>query len=482
MTTDSNYLHARLPSIDKLLSNAALRETVTLHGHACVRDEARALLAGLREALGNGDESAVESVLSDHVVDDLCRRLRRQLKSGASQPFKPVFNLTGTVIHTNLGRSVLPEVALIALQEAAQHPVDLEFDLETGKRGERETHLEDLLCRLTGAEAATIVNNNAAAVLLVLQSLAVGREVILSRGEMIEIGAAFRIPDVMTNAGSVLREVGTSNCTHLRDYAHAIGDQTGLLMQVHTSNYAVQGFTASVSGAELAELAHAHDLPFVCDLGSGTLLDLSKYGLPREPTVADVLRQGADVVTFSGDKLLGGPQAGLIVGSKALIERIRKHPLKRALRVDKLTMAAMTAVLRLYQTPATLPDKLPVLRDLTRPLIEIQACAERLLPALESAFQGVADVSLQECHSQIGSGALPMETMRSMAICVRPRVAGGEDTALQELALRFRRLPMPVVGRVNDGALLLDLRCLWDEKAFCAQLAELALMKQSFLT
>lgn len=472
MSTDRNYLHARLPSIEKLLTTAALRETVVLYGHNCVRDEARTLLTVLRDGLASSDESAVELVLSDQLVEELCSQLRQRLSTVGPQPFKPVFNLTGTVIHTNLGRSVLPAVAVTAMQQAAMYPVNLEFDLESGKRGEREAHLEDLLCRLTGAEAATIVNNNAAAVLLVLQALAMGREVILSRGELVEIGAAFRIPDVMTSAGCVLREVGTTNRTHLRDYAHAISAQTGLLMQVHTSNYSVQGFTTAVSGEKLAELAHAHNIPFVCDLGSGNLLDLSRYGLAREPTVADILGQGADVVTFSGDKLLGGPQAGLIVGSRTLIDRVRRHPLKRALRVDKLTLAAMTAVLRLYDTPATLPETLPLLRDLTRPLDTIQACAMRLLPALQCAFKGVAEVTIQECHSQIGSGALPLEIIRSAALCFRPQAAESQSTALQALALRFRRLTIPVIGRIKDGALVLDLRCLRDEETFCAQLTQ----------
>lgn len=479
MATDVNYLRARLPSVDKLLNSAALRDLLDVHGHNCVRDAARVLLGELRLAVGEGDGGAVELLLADDLLDSLCLRIRRRISARSSTAMRPVFNLTGTVIHTNLGRSALPQEAINALLAAASGPVDLEFDLETGRRGDRDAHLEQLLCELTGAEAATVVNNNAAAVLLVLQALAPGKEVILSRGELVEVGGAFRIPDVMQSAGCVLREIGTSNRTHLRDYANAINPQTGLLMRVHTSNYVIQGFTASVVDSELATLAHAHNLPFVSDLGSGTLVDMSRFGLPKETTVSESLSAGADVVTFSGDKLLGGPQAGIIVGSRALIGRVRSHPLKRALRVGKLTVAALSEVLRLYQDPQRLVQRLPVLRDLARPLTEIQACAQRILPAFVSRLGGVAQVTLQPCCSQIGSGALPVEMLDSVALAIAPLAVpdqdAGSDAALRSLALALRRLPMPIVGRISGGAILLDLRCLRDEKELVRQLEQLSL-------
>lgn len=475
MTTDVNYLRARLPSVDKLLNNAALTDLLDLHGHNCVRDATRDLLAELRTAVGEGDGSAKALLLSDDLTEELCLRVRLRLSAHSNTALRPVFNLTGTVIHTNLGRSALPQEAINALLTAASGPVNLEFDLDTGRRGERDAHLESLLCELTGAEAATVVNNNAAAVLLVLQALAPGKEVILSRGELVEVGGSFRIPDVMQSAGCVLREIGTSNRTHLRDYANAINPQTGLLMRVHTSNYVVQGFTARVADSELAALAHAHDLPLVNDLGSGTLVDMSRFGLAREPTVAESLAAGADVVTFSGDKLLGGPQAGIVVGRKVLIDRIRSHPLKRALRVDKFTIAALTEVLRLYQDPQRLAQRLPVLRDLTRPLADIQSCAQRMLPVFASHLDSLARVSLRSCRSQIGSGALPLDTLDSVALAIEPLAESAGDVELQRLALALRRLTVPIVGRISDGAILLDLRCLRDEKELARQLKELSL-------
>ncbi|MDP1930932.1 MAG: L-seryl-tRNA(Sec) selenium transferase [Gammaproteobacteria bacterium] len=478
MATDVNYLRSRLPSIDKLLNNAALRDSIDIHGHNFVRDAARDLLAELRTAVAEGDESTAALLLADNLLDELSLRIRRRLSARTSTALRPVFNLTGTVIHTNLGRSTLPQEAINAVLTAASGPVDLEFDLDTARRGDRDIHLEHLLCDLTGAEAATVVNNNAAAVLLVLQALASGKEVILSRGELVEVGGSFRIPEVMQSAGCVLREVGTSNRTHLKDYANAINAQTGLLMRVHASNYVIQGFTASVASRELVALAHAHNLPLVNDLGSGTLVDMSRYGLPKEPTVGESLAGGADIVTFSGDKLLGGPQAGIIVGSRVLIDKIRSHPLKRALRVDKLTIAALTEVLRLYQDPRRLAQRLPVLRDLVRPLAEIQACAQRMLPIFSRYLSGVARVTLRPCRSQIGSGALPMESLESVALCIESGIEQSmteSDAALQALALALRRLPVPIVGRISDGAILLDLRCLRDEKLLTSQLAELAL-------
>ncbi len=381
----------------------------------------------------------------------------------------PVFNLTGTVLHTNLGRAALPASAVAALAQVAEAPTNLEYSLASGKRGDRDVHLARWLTALTGAEAATVVNNNAAAVMLVLNTFARRRAVLVSRGELVEIGGAFRVPEVMQAAGAVLREVGTTNRVHLRDYAEAIDSRTALIMKIHPSNYRIEGFTASVPEHELAALAKARGIPFVVDLGSGTLLDFAQFGLPHEPTVQDTLAQGADLVTFSGDKLLGGPQAGIIVGRADLIARLKKNAMTRALRVDKLTIAALEAVLRLSADPARARAQIPTLRLLTRPLAEIEALAASLLPALSAALQGIASVQITSCASQIGSGALPVDLLPSCGVALRP--LGTRKTTLARLAAQLRALPIPVVGRLHQDALLLDLRCLEHPADFLAQMA-----------
>ena len=469
MTDASPPPRTVLPSIDRLMRSAALASHAAEFGRDLVVECARTEIAEVRRRLSDGDDAGADASESGLVA-----RIGARLRAATRPSLMPVFNLTGTVLHTNLGRAALPRQALDAVVAVSSGASNLEYDLDQGRRGDRDSHLEALLCRLTGAEAATVVNNNAAAVLLVLNSLALRKEVPVSRGELIEIGGAFRMPDIMARAGCKLHEVGTTNRTHLRDFETAISAKTALLMTVHTSNYEVQGFTAAVPEADLAALAHRHDLPFVVDLGSGTLVDLAKYGLPHERTPAEAIADGADIVTFSGDKLLGGPQAGIIVGRRDMIAKLRRNPLKRALRLDKMTIAALSAVLQLYLDPDRLTENLPTLRALARPLDEIAAMAERLAPVLQTSLDGIAEVACEPCHSQIGSGALPVDLLPSMALIVRPVAGRGRGALLKRVAAAFRALPQPVIGRIQNDSFQLDLRCLEDEPGFVDQMSGLA--------
>jgi L-seryl-tRNA(Ser) seleniumtransferase len=446
---------AALPSVDRVL--AAAGALIEKYGRPLVAAAVRDALAARR-----ADNTAADTAA---IVGDASAALARLMQPSQRR----VFNLTGTVLHTNLGRAPLPEEAIAAAAEAMREPTTLEYDLDGGRRGERDDHISGWLTRLTGAEAALAVNNNAGALVLALNALAAGKETIVSRGELIEIGGAFRLPDIMARAGTTLREVGTTNRTHLRDFTGAIGPQTGLILKVHTSNYAIQGFTAAVSTPRLAELARGHGLPVVEDLGSGTLIDLENWNLPHEPTVAEALKAGADLVTFSGDKLLGGPQAGLVVGRADLIATLARNPLKRALRLDKIRLAALEAVLRLYADPERLAQRLPALRLLTRPRAEIEAAAQRLLPAVTAALAGTAAVEIVETNSQIGSGALPVSLLPSVGLALRPLDASGK--APERLAQTLRELPIPVIGRIDSGRVVLDVRCLEDEAGFVGNLS-----------
>ncbi|KAB2308677.1 L-seryl-tRNA(Sec) selenium transferase [Betaproteobacteria bacterium SCN2] len=458
---------SQLPAVDRLLAEPAVASLVDIHGRSIVTRLVRNALAEAREAIRAG------APLPDSA--SLIAKIDKNAKAQAMPRLRPVYNLTGTVLHTNLGRAPLPEEAIQALVTAARSPCALEYDIESGGRGDRDDIVNELLCELTGAEAATVVNNNAAAVFLLLNTLAQKKEVIVSRGELIEIGGAFRVPDIMKRAGARLVEVGTTNRTHLKDFAEAISPRSAMLMKVHASNYAIQGFTHAVPESELATLAHENGLPFVVDLGSGTLADLDAYGLPHEPTPRENIAAGADLVTFSGDKLLGGPQAGLLVGRKDLVARIKKNPLKRALRVGKITLAALEAVLRLYRDPDRLHERLTALVQLTRPQTEIHAAADRLLPALQAALASrPVTVEIVPLKSQIGSGSLPVDRLPSAGFAVRPQ--GKKGGVLNRIEAALRGLDRPVIGRIEDGALLLDLRCLApaEETAFAANLAGLS--------
>lgn len=454
----------RLPAVDVVLRSAIGAAAVARFGHATTVDGIRAILAAHR---ASGADAPVDG-------DQIAARTLALLEERDAPTLRRVFNLTGTVLHTNLGRAVLPDAAIDAAVEAMRHATNIEYDIALGQRGERDDHARGLIREITGAEDCVVVNNNAAAVLLVLNEFGNGREAIVSRGELIEIGGAFRLPDIMARAGARLVEVGTTNRTHLRDFEGAIGEATGLIMKAHTSNYLVQGFTASVPAGELAALARARGVPFIDDLGSGTLIDLARFGLKREPTVQDALKAGADLVTFSGDKLLGGPQVGIVAGRRDLVAKVAKNPLKRALRIDKVRMAALAATLKLYRDPDRLALTLPTLRYFTRTRSDLFALAQRIAPAVERTLGDTMAVGTIECASQIGSGALPLDTLPSAGLAITPRDGKASGALVQHLAAAFRRAPVPVIGRIHDGALVLDLRCLDDEAAFTAQLPRVA--------
>ena len=460
MTSEIRALYTRLPAIDRLLRDPAFSPLLMQYGHAQT-------VAQLRQML----DEAREYIRLNQALPDWCEawlmETSRRLTQRQQSALRPVFNLTGTVLHTNLGRAIQAEAAVEAVTQAMRAPGTLEYDLDDAGRGHRDRALADLLCQITGAEDACIVNNNAAAVLLMLAATAGGSEVVVSRGELVEIGGAFRIPDVMRQAGCVLHEVGTTNRTHAKDYRQAVNDNTGLLMKVHTSNYSIEGFTKAVDEAALAEIGRELNIPVVADLGSGSLVDLSQYGLPKEPMPQEMIAAGVSLVSFSGDKLLGGPQAGIIVGKKALIARLQSHPLKRALRADKMTLAALEATLRLYLHPEKLAAELPTLRLLTRQADEIRLQGERMRAALAAHYADF-DLRVEPCLSQIGSGSLPVDRLPSAALTLTPR--DGRGSRLEALAARWRQLPVPVIGRIYDGRLWLDLRCLEDESRFMEML------------
>jgi len=448
--SDRRSLLRTLPAIDKLLATNVLTELAKGKPHLLIVEAAQQTVDDLRRQLLN-EKAALPDLDLETVTANVCARVAEL----ATPSLRKVINVTGTLLHTNLGRAPLCCDALQAITNVARGYSNLEYDLNAGQRGKRFTHVEELICKLTGGEAATVVNNNAGAVMLCLAALAGGRSALVSRGELIEIGGSFRIPDIMAASGVKLVEVGTTNKTHLKDYAESINPETALILKVHTSNYRILGFTEAVSGEALAGLTHQHGIPVLEDLGSGLLIDLTAYGLPKEPTVREALKTGIDLVTFSGDKLLGGPQAGIIVGTRKVIDKVRKHPMARALRIDKLTLAALEATLRLYLDPQKALNEIPTLRMLSISNQELQQRCEKLLPKLQDALGDTAGLNLCEASSTVGGGALPLAELPGWVICLVSK-----NISLNEMTNRLRRCDPPVVGRIQDDRFIIDPRTL----------------------
>ena len=462
---NKNLLYRSIPKVDVLLENQAIQEMIERYSRDSVMEAIRAEMDDLRAFIGGCDEEdkAQEQIalLVSHIGD--------AVEKMHTPNMKKVINGTGTILHTNLGRAPISREHMRKAFDIVTGYSNLEYNLEKGRRGERYSHFEKLLCKITGAEAAMAVNNNASSVLLILSSLAKGGEVIVSRGELIEIGGKFRIPDVMTQSGATLVEVGTTNKTHVSDYEENITEETKALLKVHTSNYKIVGFTESVGIDELMPIAKEHDIPVIEDLGSGVLIDLSKYGLTYEPTVQESVAKGADVVCFSGDKLFGGPQAGIIVGKKKYIDMMKKNQLTRALRIDKFTAAALELVLQEYLSEEQAVQHIPVLRMITEPLDEVARRARSLARTIRST-DIPAKVDVVSCESQIGGGSLPMERIPSMAVAIRPKYES--VSALED---QMRHLTVPMIPRTVNDTIMLDVRTIETEdfKLIAAELQEL---------
>jgi L-seryl-tRNA(Ser) seleniumtransferase len=445
------YLRA-LPAVDELLHHSQGQTHLKIHSKALVVGSIRRVLEKKRQAIlrsANAQEAGAVEIGQERILSEV----QEELAAAMRPSLRPVINATGVVLHTNLGRALLSPEALRRISEIGGRYSNLEFDLTTGDRGSRYGHVEEILCRMTGAESALVVNNNAGAVLLALNSLAEGKEVIVSRGQLVEIGGSFRIPDVMIKSGARLVEVGTTNRTHLEDYEKAVGERTALLLKVHTSNFRILGFTAEVSLKDLVALGRAKGLPVMEDLGSGCLVDLSEYGIEKEPTVQETMEAGVDVVTFSGDKLLGGPQAGIILGKKRFLDLLKKNPLNRALRIDKLTLAGIEAILQVYLNEARAIKNIPVLAMLTCPKGELERRAKRFQRKLIKDLSSVCQVNLKEDVSQVGGGALPLQALPTTVITLRPL-----ETSAAKLEERLRKSDPPVIARVKEEEVLLDLR------------------------
>ncbi|MCK8046143.1 L-seryl-tRNA(Sec) selenium transferase [Shewanella sp. 1CM18E] len=450
-------LYRCLPAMDSLLLIPQVIGFIDQQGKSWIKSLLTQMLDDARQQITNSQSLPNWCLDSANITTELASRISKAQR----QSMTPVINLTGTILHTNLGRSQMCEAAIDAVTQVMRSPVPLEFDMGQGKRGHRDSAISALINELTGADSCCIVNNNAAAVLLMLAATSAGKEVIVSRGELVEIGGAFRIPDIMAQAGCKLVEVGCTNRTHLKDYAAAITENTAAIMKVHTSNYHISGFTKVTEEAELAALCKGKGIALISDLGSGALTDLSRFGLSKEPMPQQMLKDGVNLVSFSGDKLLGGPQAGLVVGDRELIAKLQAHPLKRALRCDKMTLAALEATLMQYRNPQTLDSQLPIFRKLSRPLVELEQLAQTLQQLADSVNGSLFDVTIQACQTQVGSGSQPDVLLDSVALCLAVNTNASKQKhspSVLQLDKHFKAASMPIIGRITANQLWLDLR------------------------
>lgn len=452
---DNKNLYRYIPKIDMLLENVMIKELIDKTSRELVLDVIRQEIEKIRTCINSGGSKEKVTIMIDSIVQNI----RTSLKKVVSCKYKKVINGTGTVIHTNLGRSVISERIAKKASEIISGYSNLEYNLETGLRGSRYSHFEKLLCKITGAEAAIVVNNNAAAVLLVLNTLAKDKEVVVSRGELVEIGGSFRVPDVMIQSGAKLVEIGTTNKTHIKDYEEAINEDTGVLLKVHTSNYKVVGFSESVSVENVAKLGKSRNVPVVEDIGSGVLIDLSEYGLTYEPTVQQSIKQGADIVSFSGDKLLGGPQAGIIVGKKDYIDKMKKNPLTRAFRIDKLTVSILESVLLEYLDKEKAVQNIPTLNMITQPISKIEKRAAKLVGQLNVLVGEYCNINIEDCYSQVGGGSLPLERIPSKSVVVFSDVLSSA-----KIERKLRHSEIPVITRITNDRIVVDMRTVNDDE------------------
>ncbi|KNF09426.1 L-seryl-tRNA(Sec) selenium transferase SelA [Gottschalkia purinilytica] len=453
----NSNIYSRIPKVDQIIENEKIKSMLEINSRELVIESIREELDDIRKIISKGDITLEDL---DNRINKIYDNVTLRVQNTMSPKFKRVINCTGVVIHTNLGRSLINEEVMKYVSNIATKYSNLEFDLETGARGSRYSHLEDIIKKITGAEAALVVNNNAAAVVLVLSALAKEKEVVVSRGELVEIGGSFRIPDVMEQSGAKLVDVGTTNKTHIWDYERAIGEETAALLKVHTSNYRILGFTSSISLDELVELGKKKEVAVIEDLGSGVLIDLSKYGLEYEPTVQDSINSGVDVVTFSGDKLLGGPQAGIIVGKKKYIDMMKKHPLNRALRIDKFTIATLEGTLRFYLDEDKAIENIPTLRMLTTSINDIEIKANKLLHQIKNCIKDKLDIQVVDEFSQVGGGSLPLEKIPTKCIMI-----SSDHISVTSLERKLRENEIPIITRLYKDRLYMDLRTI-DETEF----------------
>ena len=451
---NKNMLYRSIPKVDVLLENSDIVTLIENHHRDVVVDVIREEIDKLRNFIKENDDVN----LIEEKINNLIENIKISTEKVYSYNIKKVINGTGTILHTNLGRAIISKKHADYLSEVVTSYSNLEYNLEEGRRGERYSHFEKLICKITGAEAAMAVNNNAAAVMLVLSSMAAEKEVIVSRGELVEVGGKFRIPDVMKSSNAHLVEIGTTNKTHLEDYEDAISENTGAFLKVHTSNFKILGFTESVSIEELCKLGREKDIPVIEDIGSGVLIDLSKYGLEYEPTVQDSIKAGVDVVSFSGDKLLGGPQAGIIVGKKKYIDKMKKNPLTRAFRIDKFTATILEMIFHEYLNEEDAIKNIPVLSLITKDLKEIEKNANALFNKIEN-LENVADINVEDTFSQIGGGSLPAERIKSKSVTIMPK-----NISTQSLEAKLRAGKNPVVGRISEEKLILDMRTVLEDE------------------